>query len=1198
MMSLMQMAYVVAVRRIFSSWRLELVLFLGMLLAVALMASGVIFSNLLAEAALRHALNEATPEEANFSVRVFSGQKAPPTTEGRMRHYASNLGFADARVASRVEEFLAEQSLLVETATFFFSGHPKLDLDNDIRPRGEIKYLSSLTGDRTRLVEGRWPYAAEGSSPTEGPLEVAVDTLGASLLGLSTGGEMNIFPAASFEDPPVAPVRIVGVFERMDPEDEYWYRSDRTFSFHDDQWTIVPLFTSQNAILERVYRVYPRLYTDITWTYYLDRQSVKAGDADDLLDTLLLVRYDVRTNLANSSSRIRLDQVLDDYKEQLLLARIPLYLILFLVIGILTYYLALIASLVVKSRAAEISMLKSRGATTPHVGLMSFIEGILLAIPSTALGPLVALAVVRTLGRVFFGLGGSEDLVEVPVALSFQSYLLGGAGALLGVIVLTVSTLAAARQGMVEFRQMGARPPQAPFIHRYYLDILLLGLIALFWWQVQSRGAFLVRPLGSRGLEIDYSLLLGPALGLLAIGLLVMRFFPIVVGLLARLAEPVGPVWLVHGLRHVSRDPIVPGSLVVLLMFATALGVIGSAFSATLERNQEERALYAAGADLRIEHGGSSAPRQLQGISEQADSLDFVDVAVEVQRTSGHVTTTGFSTSGTLLAVRAEDFANVGWYRPDFAGGLTLEELTGLLAPQPRDKGAISEGGPTDGRGSAASNGYEDGILLPEDATGMSLYVQPGRPDNRMTLRARMQDNRGYYFDTMFGQPGGGSGGIGLDFREWRELESDLQPLFRGGANSRAAQRFGEPQPPYRLLAIHIASRGGAPEPGALFLSSLKAIAPNGSQPLEDFRHVDGWQVIEDYSRPGLFALESSESVQAPEDGSGEGGRIRKTARFSWAPGSSGMRGIRVLGGQPIESAGGFGREEPPLPALVSREFMEVADAEVGDVRTLGMSTFSLPIEIKAVIDYFPTLVPEEKPFAVVDLETFTHRSNLHSLTTIGGTNELWVRLSRDGPSTSEGYGAAVEAPRLGPEANLNPDAVDAFLEGNGLRSRNTYVASDMVRERTEQPLVSAGWGALLVLMFLALVLASASGVMLFSFTDTRDRRTEFALLRTLGTSRRQLNGAVWFSLFLVTLCGVALGSVAGQVIGTSLLPLMEVAEEGARVTPPMTLEIDWFTLAVSYAILGSVTIGTVLWLIWYTSKMEVQQVLRIGEAG
>ena len=1131
MFSLIQMAYVVAVRRIFSSWRLELVLFLGVLLAVALMSSGVIFSNLLAEAALRHAMNEATPEEANFSVRVFSGQHAPPTPSGRIRHFRNNVEFADSRIAARVEEFLGEQSRLVETATFFFKGHPQLELDNDVRPRGEIKHLSSLREERTRLVKGRWPYEGDGAAPVmDGPLEIVVDSLGASLLQLSTGDQMAIIPAASFDDPPQVPVVIVGIFERVNHEDEYWYSAERTFSFHNDQWTIVPLFTAETAILERVYQVYPKLYTDISWHYYMDRQAIKAGDVDDLLNTLRIIRYDVRTNLNNSSNRIRLDRVLEDYKEQLLLARIPLFLILFLVIGILTYYLALIAGLVVKSRAAEISMLKSRGATTPHIGLMALIEGLLLAIPSTALGPVVALAVVRTLGRVFFGLGGSEELASVPVVLSFQSYLLGAAGAILGVVVLTIATLAAARQGMVEFRQMGARPPQAPFIHRYYLDLLLLGLIGLFWWQIQSRGAFLVRPLGSRGLEIDYSLLLGPALGLLAIGLLVMRFFPVVVGLAARLAEPVGPAWLVHGLRHVSRDPIVPGSLVVLLMFATALGVIGSAFSATLEHNQEERALYAAGADLRIEHGGSSKPIQIQGIAEEADGLGFIDLAVEVQRTSGHVTTTGFSTSGTLLAVRAQDFANVGWYRPDFAGGLTLEQLTAMLAPAPT---------------SVAEN---EGILLPEEATGMSVYVQPGRPDNRMTLRARLQDDRGYYFDSMFGE---------LDFREWRELRSDLSPLFRGGLNSRAAARFGEPQPPYKLLAIHIASRGGAPEPGALFLSSLNASSTNGLLPLDNLQTINGWQVIEDYSKPGLFALEASESVAVPD----ESGSLR----FSWAPGSSGLRGIRA------------GEPEQPLPALVSREFMEVADAQVGDVRTLGMSTFSLPIEIKAVIDYFPTLTPEDKPFAVVDLESFTHQANLHSISTIGGTNELWVGLGMSEPDL---------------------DAVAALLDGNGLRARNTFVASEMVRERTEQPLVSAGWGALLVLMFLALVLASASGVMLFTFTDTRERRTEFALLRTLGTSRRQLNGAVWFSLFVVTLFGVVLGSVAGQVIGTSLLPLMEVAEEGARVTPPMTLEIDWFTLGVSYAILGSVTVGTVLWLIWYTSKMEVQQVLRIGEAG
>ena len=48
--------------------------------------------------------------------------------------------------------------------------------------------------------------------------------------------------------------------------------------------------------------------------------------------------------------------------------------------------------------------------------------------------------------------------------------------------------------------------------------------------------------------------------------------------------------------------------LIVLVMLTTALGVMGSAFSSTLERGQRERALYEAGADLRIQHGGWNQP--------------------------------------------------------------------------------------------------------------------------------------------------------------------------------------------------------------------------------------------------------------------------------------------------------------------------------------------------------------------------------------------------------------------------------------------------------------------------------------------------------------------------------------------------------------------------------------------------------------
>ena len=56
------------------------------------------------------------------------------------------------------EPFLAGQSHLLETATFFFAGHPQLELPNNRRPRGKIQYMTDLVeSENTELLEGRWP---------------------------------------------------------------------------------------------------------------------------------------------------------------------------------------------------------------------------------------------------------------------------------------------------------------------------------------------------------------------------------------------------------------------------------------------------------------------------------------------------------------------------------------------------------------------------------------------------------------------------------------------------------------------------------------------------------------------------------------------------------------------------------------------------------------------------------------------------------------------------------------------------------------------------------------------------------------------------------------------------------------------------------------------------------------------------------
>ena len=1131
-MSFLRLAYVVALRRIFFNWQLEVVLLLGILLAVALMSSGIIFSNLVAEAALGHTLGRATPEEANFKVWTFIGGEAPASIEGRASAYRSRLDVVDRQIGARFSPYLRDQARLLEAPTFFFKGHPQLELDDDLRPRGGIKNLTGLWPNRAELVQGRWPYSG-GDLYTDGELEVAVDELGAELLQLGVGDDMEMFPAASFTDPPSMTAKIVGVFRKTEPEDKFWYPMTDDFSYKNERWTIIPLFTTEDAIFQQVVGRYPSLSLDINWFFYLDRQGIGKNDVNNLQDASRDAALAARGQLSNGRITIKLDRVLDAYENRLLPTRIPLFLIVILVTGILIYYLGLVCGLIVKSRSIELAMLKSRGATTRQLGLLALVESLLLALPAVVAGPFLAQGVVRLLGKFFFGLGGGGELAGVSVSLSSQAFLLGLTGGLLAVVGFTGFTLLAARQGMVEFRRAEARPPRQPFIQRYYLDVMLLVVIGVLWWQTQSQDSFLVRSVGSRELEIDYTHLIGPMLGLLAIGLVVLRLFPLALAFLARLAGPVGSSWLVHGLRHISRDPIVPGVLVVMLIMATALGVIGSTFSSSLERSQQDRVLYDVGADLRIEHNGIETLAPLLGLADQAAEVDLVEAAAEVRRIDGSVLVKGINTTRvSVLSVDTSNFNQVAWYRPDFAGGKSLSEVTAALRP---DTGSqLLEG---------------DGILLPQDTKALALWAQPNRPDHRLNLRARFKDANRHYFDIDVAD---------LGFRGWKRIHAELVPLALPWRRFREEPQLPVITPPYTFLFLHVSSNFQSIDAGALFLGQLSAVTPHGEVLIDDFQDLDRWHVLEDYSRPDVsyYAIEQSKLLTPGDDG--------RSVVFSWASGGVGLLGVRA------------GEPEAPVPAVVSRSLLKAADARVGDTLSISLSTFALPLKVAAVADYFPSLDPRDKPFAVVDLNTFNETANFHSPRASGGSNELWVSLV---------------------DSTVAPEAITSILDDRELRISKTRLASDLVSQTVDQPLVNAAWGGLLVLVFLVLVLASASAVMLFSYIDSRERKTEFALLRALGSSTRQQNGVVLFSIILIVLCGVGLGSWVGFQIGAGLLPLIGVAEEGIRVVPPLVLQTNWTTLLVSYLALAAVTVVTVVWLAWLSARMDIQHALRTGDA-
>ena len=511
--------------------------------------------------------------------------------------------------------------------------------------------------------------------------------------------------------------------------------------------------------------------------------------------------------------------------------------------------------------------------------------------------------------------------------------------------------------------------------------------------------------------------------------------------------------------------------------------------------------------------------------------------SAEVMRTEGSLLTEGFGSQRvSVLGVESERLADVAWWREDFGDGNTLPDLMAQITPNPD---------------------APDGIPLPEDVTGLSLWARTGALPNRLiNVSARLRDDAGRHYDIPMGDVTG---------RDWQKLEGDIAlRLGRTGRPTEDDQRPRVDVPPHTFINLQIVGRTGGDRPGVVFLSELIAHTPHGDVVVDPFNTADEWTVIEDYVRPGLYSFETSRNVSR----TGAGG----STVFSWSPGGIGAPGVRP------------GSTTPPLPVVVSPEILDAAGAEVGDTINLGLSTFALPVQINGVTDFFPTVDPREQPFVIADLGAFVNYSNQHGRRIFGGASELWV--DREIP--------------LGdlPRAQAQAEATANAIHGIGINTGRVIIAEEEVALRGQQPLANAGWGGLLVIMFLALALASATGIALFCWLDTRERQTEFALLRTLGSSRGQLNAVVWFNLAVVVIAGVAVGTWAGAQIGAALLPVLEVAEGGVRATPPLTFETDWRMLALAYAVLAVVSIVSVIWLAYVTGRLEVQRVLRAGEGG
>ena len=1116
------------------NWRLLSSVVVGTLIAAAILSATAIYADAIRDLGLQYALRQQSPAALDLTVST-SNVNVSGTA------YQRSSARQDAAVASALHGTGGEIARTVTSATFYPAAiGSRPDERNEARPRANLVVRSALQ-DHITVVEGTLPAAMPRGAM--GPILVAVGEETAKTQQLRVGSTFDLFPFWDAQSPPIR-AQVSGILRTRDLTERYWGSTSPGVDAPVRSWPTWLLFVPEETLFGAAAERVPTLSADMQNQYEVRPTELNARLALPIANRIASLGTTLTVTEVRPRIESTLEPVLRSFDQKLFFTRIPLLVLLLQIGGIVGYYLVMVSTMLIERQGAEIATLRSRGATTAQLLAQYGIEGAILAVLAALAGPPIAAAVVSSLGPTpaFASLSGGGPL---PVHVGSGAYVLAAAGALLAFGSLMLPAWRATRVTVLEFKRGAARPKPVPLLLRYYVDVAAVGVVALAFWRLQREDTLFSSGLFGNA-RVDPFLLATPAVFMVTVGVVFLRLFPLVMRLVGWLVGKTRSVTVLIGVRSLVRNPTHYARLILLLMFATGVGMFGATFSATLDRSYEERAGYVVGADVRASRitltgyeGGEECARRIAGVP--------ADARTALTRLGGSVTNGTHTARVEVIGVDPATFEEVAFFRHDFAD----DDLSAMLEVI-KQNGASLAPGP---RLTADARQLGVWMKMPDIrgrvVLGVSLRDAAGRVTNRQLGEARPGDpvtSEWTFFTADLQQPRTMSGGAVRDYQATPPFEVRGVFVQPAGAiaNQRGVVEFG---PALSTTAAFVA------EPGASIATTGIAMSR------------DAWRdavLVQDFSRPGFEAIRGTRPGTnndviraAPEGAPG----FSSSMRYEWQDAGIPlpMRGVRPIA------------DTTPAQIYLSRASAESLQVRAGDAVTLEASSRYMAATVAGIVDYFPTYRPQpENGLVVINSSRLTTAVNSAIPDQPLGANEAWFSTNRPG--------AARDA--------LKPLAPSEIVERDAVRAT-----------QQDDPLIAAGWAGILAIAFGAVLLLSAIGFIVYSYLTAQQRALEFAILRTLGFSRPQIFSVVLFEHLFVIAAGMGLGTLVGLRIGRLMLAFLGIDEQGGQVVPPFIQRVSWTEVFVVWGILGTVFVATIAAVVALYVRLAVSRALRIGDA-
>ena len=594
-------------------WLLLLVITLGMVASITLVCTIPLLSEVLQTAGLRSTLTASST----------NGELGAHVTTNQLSNKTINNAFPliDSPLRSNLKAYLSSPPQLeIQTPNFNFLSPAlgdafKMTIDATSMP---------LSAAHIVLEQGRLPAASSND------VEIALTPQTTKLMGI----QLNAFIALQLSFYVRNPVtlqlvptsqafklHVVGIFH-VKTGDLFWHGNDFLPQPPSDLvpitlFTALASNTTLLAALDTIAHTHKQdqvlfgYATFLNWYYHLDPTRVSTNQLEDLISKLNAVQLAIFQNFTSSGLSIFLSGVafhlhsqpslLEQFRTHLGTVRVPIGILTGLVILLLLFFISVMIILLVDRQAETIVMLRSRGASNFQIFVSLLTQCIGLSVIALIAGLLLTPLVLPLGVRLFLGAADQGSLAPVmnaPVQAVWSVRYYALITALVAIVVMGLSLLSISRLNLRAANNVSGRRARYPLWRRLNLD-LFAALIALVGYGL-SVYLGSIQQLNSQILLLVATPLafIGPFFLLLAAILLLMRIFPWLLRLVARLAARGRRATPLLALAQISRAPRKSLRMMLLLALTIAFAFFTLAFVASQEQRANDIASYEVGADF------------------------------------------------------------------------------------------------------------------------------------------------------------------------------------------------------------------------------------------------------------------------------------------------------------------------------------------------------------------------------------------------------------------------------------------------------------------------------------------------------------------------------------------------------------------------------------------------------------------------